>query len=129
LGYKNANSTEFDLETNHPVIDLMQEQKKIKNKGGTMRLGSYKCSLEKGTQIYNSYKSTDIHERHRHRYEFNNNYKSEFNDHGMKTPGINSKLNLVETIELDDHPWLLGHNITQNIEAECLNPILYLLAL
>mgnify|MGYP001166409243 FL=1 len=122
LGYKNANSTEFDLETNHPVIDLMQEQKKIKNKGGTMRLGSYKCSLEKGTQIYNSYKSSEIHERHRHRYEFNNRYQSEFNDHGMKTPGINSKLNLVEAIELDNHPWFIGTQYHPEYRSRVLKP-------
>ena len=75
LGEKNGNSTEFNKNTTYPIIDLMEEQKNIKNKGGTMRLGSYKCTLEKGSLIYKTYKSSDIKERHRHRYEFNNLYK------------------------------------------------------
>ena len=87
-----------------------------------MRLGSYKCSLEKGTQIYNSYKSSEIHERHRHRYDFNNKYQREFNDHGMKYHLGWSKLNLIETIELDFHPWFIGTQYHPEYRSRVLEP-------
>ena len=122
LGEKNGNSTEFNKNTTYPIIDLMEEQKNIKNKGGTMRLGSYKCTLEKGSLIYKTYKSSDIKERHRHRYEFNNLYKKEFNDNGMITSGINKKLNLVEVIELKNHPWFIGTQYHPEYRSRVLKP-------
>ena len=122
LGHKKGNSTEFDKNTPYPIIDLMKEQKEIKNKGGTMRLGSYKCSLEKGSHINKIYKNIDIKERHRHRYEFNNSFKKEFNDNGMLTTGINNKLNLVEVIELNNHPWFIGTQFHPEYRSRVLKP-------
>ena len=122
LGHKKGNSTEFDKNTPYPIIDLMEEQKEIKNKGGTMRLGSYKCSLEKGSHINKIYKNIDIKERHRHRYEFNNSYKKEFNDNGMLTTGTNNKLNLVEVIELNNHPWFIGTQFHPEYRSRVLKP-------
>ena len=122
LKNKNANSTEFDKNTPYPVIDLMEGQKNIKNKGGTMRLGSYNCSLEKGSLVYKTYKSNEIKERHRHRYEFNNSFKKEFNDNGMVTSGVNKKLNLVEVIELKNHPWFIGTQYHPEYRSRVLKP-------
>ena len=122
LKNKNAHSTEFDKNTPYPVIDLMEGQKNIKNKGGTMRLGSYNCSLEKGSLVYKTYKSNEIKERHRHRYEFNNSFKKEFNDNGMVTSGVNKKLNLVEVIELKNHPWFIGTQYHPEYRSRVLKP-------
>jgi len=105
---KNANSTEFDKDTMYPVIDLMEEQKKIKNMGGTMRLGSYDCKLLKDTISYDSYKKDLIKERHRHRFEFNNDFRDKLQEAGLKISGISPDDFLVEVIELPDHPWFLG---------------------
>ena len=122
LKNKNAHSTEFDKNTPYPVIDLMEGQKNIKNKGGTMRLGSYNCSLEKGSLVYKTYKSNEIKERHRHRYEFNNSFKKEFNNNGMVTSGVNKKLNLVEVIELKNHPWFIGTQYHPEYRSRVLKP-------
>lgn len=103
-----ANSTEFDLNTPFPVIDLLQDQKSIKNKGGTMRLGAYICKIKKNSLVYNAYQQEIVYERHRHRYEFNNFYQEKFLEYGMKFSGICHKLNLVEIIELSNHPWFVG---------------------
>jgi len=108
LGYDSAHSTEIDKESEHPVIDLMENQKEINNKGGTMRLGSYPCTLTEGTKVREIYNVSDISERHRHRYEFNNAYLETYRDNGMIPAGINPKDNLVEIIELKDHPWFIG---------------------
>jgi len=108
LGYKSAHSTEMNPDTKYPVIDLMEEQKKIKGMGGTMRLGKYPCKLKKSTRVYNIYQTLNISERHRHRYEFNNEYLSEFEEAGMTAAGINPSENLVEIIEITDHPWFIG---------------------
>lgn len=108
LGYKSANSAEFDTETKYPVIDMMEEQKKISGMGGTMRLGTYPCHLEKDSKSYETYKTLDISERHRHRYEFNNNYTDEFKNAGMVVGGVNPKDKLVEIIELKNHPYFVG---------------------
>ncbi len=108
LGYKSAHSTEMNPDTKYPVIDLMEEQKKIKGMGGTMRLGKYPCKLKKSTHVYNIYQTLNISERHRHRYEFNNEYLSEFEEAGMTAAGINPNENLVEIIEITDHPWFIG---------------------
>ncbi|MFK5972242.1 MAG: CTP synthase [Flavobacteriaceae bacterium] len=109
LGLTDANSTEMDSNTSHPVISLMQDQKTIINKGGTMRLGAWDCELLKGTlvqEVYNG--ATEISERHRHRYEFNNDYKEQFEDAGLKASGVNKETGLVEIVELPEHPWFIG---------------------
>ncbi len=108
LQLKNANSTEMDPNTKHPVIDIMEEQKNITHMGGTMRLGSWDCKLTKGSLAQEVYKSDIIKERHRHRYEFNNKYKEELEHVGLKSTGINPETGLVEIVELKDHPWFVG---------------------
>ncbi|MSP40892.1 MAG: CTP synthase [Deltaproteobacteria bacterium] len=107
-GLERANSTEFDLQTAHPVIHLMEEQKAIDTKGGTMRLGTYPCVLQNETLAAKLYGREKISERHRHRYEFNNNYRAEFGAKGMVLSGLSPDSNLVEIIELNNHPWFLG---------------------
>lgn len=108
LGFKNAHSTEMDPATQFPVIDLLETQKNITNKGGTMRLGAFPCNTKKDTIANEVYAATAISERHRHRYEFNNKYLTEFESKGMIASGINPKSGLVEIVELKDHPWFLG---------------------
>jgi CTP synthase len=108
LGLEGAHSTEMDAETPYPVIDMMEEQKKIMNKGGTMRLGVYQCQITKGTKVRDIYKTDDVSERHRHRYEFNNLYLKEYEAAGMIPAGTNPQQNLVEIIELKNHPWFIG---------------------
>ena len=103
-----ANSTEFNKRTKYPVIDLMSKQKKVKNKGATMRLGSYKCSIKKNSFAYKAYKETSIEERHRHRYEVNDKFEKQLMNDGLSFSGKNKKLNLVEVIEVENHPWFLG---------------------
>ncbi|MGD2278476.1 MAG: CTP synthase [Candidatus Omnitrophota bacterium] len=107
-GMKGANSTEFNKNTKFPVISLLEEQKKIKAKGGTMRLGGYRCKVKKGTNAQAAYKHKEIVERHRHRYEFNNKYKKEMQRNGMVFSGIYPAGNLVEIIELKHHPWFVA---------------------
>ena len=121
-GYKDANSKEMDHNTQHPVIDLMESQQKISNKGGTMRLGSYECRLAKDSIVYNAYKVTSIKERHRHRYEFNNIYRDVFSQKGMIFSGENEKLKLVEIIELKDHPWFVGVQFHPEYQSTFINP-------
>ena len=108
LNYPDANSSEMNLNSKCKVIDLMEEQKKIKKMGGTMRLGSGICKLKKGSLIRSIYGSETISERHRHRYEFNNKYLSKFIKKGFIPSGLNEKLDLVEIIELESHPWFIG---------------------
>ena len=108
LGFKDATSTEMDPATKHPVIDLMEEQKGITAKGGTMRLGAYPCSLEPGSKAAQAYGTTQIQERHRHRYEFNSEYLKDFESHGMKAVGANPDTGLVEVVEVANHPWFVG---------------------
>ncbi len=108
LGLKNAASTEVEPKTKDPVIDLMEEQKNIINMGGTMRLGGYNCNLKKGTKTFNIYGHGKIRERHRHRYEFNNQYLQAFEGAGMVSSGINPETGLVEVMELRGHPWFIG---------------------
>ena len=105
---KNANSTEFNQDTNYPVIDLMYSQKGIKDKGATMRLGKYSCNLSKDSNAYNAYKKNNINERHRHRYEFNNKYRRQLEKSGLSISGINKKLDLVEIVEYKGHNWFVG---------------------
>ncbi|WP_303295402.1 CTP synthase [Methanobrevibacter woesei] len=107
-GYPDANSSEFNEKTEHPVIDMMEEQKKIKNMGGTMRLGSYDCKLVKGTKTYEAYGEEDISERHRHRFEFNNEFRQDLQDKGLIISGTSPDEFLVEIVELPNHPWAIG---------------------
>ena len=107
-GCKDANSTEFNANTKHPVISLLEEQKQVTDMGATMRLGAYACHLEKGTHSQSAYKKDTISERHRHRYEFNNQYREEFEKHGLVFSGIHKEKNLVEIIEIKDHPWFVA---------------------
>ncbi len=108
LGYNAAHSREFDRRTSFPVIDIMESQKKITGKGGTMRLGSYPCKLKKGSKTEKIYHTDFISERHRHRYEFNNKYLAEYERHGMMPVGINPTEELVEIMEIPSHPWFIG---------------------
>ena len=108
LGLSDANSTEFDSKTPHPVIALMEEQIEVRERGGTMRLGAWPCSLAKGSLAAAAYGAELIHERHRHRYEFNNKYRKMFEEQGFKATGVSPDGNLVEIIELLDHPWFLA---------------------
>ena len=108
LGHSDAYSTEMKSDAQYPVIDIMESQKKVSCKGGTMRLGAYPCNVKSGTKTFETYKKTDISERHRHRYEFNNKYLKEFENNGFIASGINLQENLVEIMELKDHPWFMG---------------------
>jgi CTP synthase len=108
LGIKDANSSEFDPDTKNPVIDLMFEQKSVKEKGGTMRLGSYKCRLKKGSNAYKAYGKENIRERHRHRFELNNKYIPMLEKAGMIITGVNPDKDLAEIIEIKNHPWFLA---------------------
>ena len=108
LQLPSANSVEMDADTPHPVISLMDEQRNIANKGGTMRLGAWACAIEKNTLLHKIYNSEHIEERHRHRYEFNDAYYEQFEKHGMIASGVNPETKLVEAIELQSHPWFVG---------------------
>jgi CTP synthase len=108
LGLEKANSTEFNSKTPFPVIDMMEDQKKISGLGGTMRLGSFGCSIYENTKAFNIYHTNEITERHRHRYEFNNKYLDDFVKNGFIASGINTRGNLVEIVELKAHPWFVG---------------------
>jgi CTP synthase len=117
-----ASSTELNPKTKFPVIDMMEEQKKITNKGGTMRLGAYACKLKKGSKANHIYGDTLIHERHRHRFEFNNKYLEQIEEAGLKAVGINPDSNLVEVVELKDHPWFIGVQYHPELRSTVLNP-------
>ena len=108
LGTNDANSTEFDAFTPHPVIDLLPEQRDIGDKGGTMRLGSYPCVLEPGSVAARAYGQPIVLERHRHRFEFNNAYRELLQSHGMRFTGLSPDGRLVEIAEIPDHPFYLG---------------------
>ncbi|MBR1769794.1 MAG: CTP synthase [Bacteroidales bacterium] len=122
LGWKNANSIEMMASTPYPVIDIMEEQKKISNMGHTMRLGNYPCRLQKGSHIYEAYKEENIKERHRHRYEFNNKYILDFEQAGMKATGINPETNLVEVVEIENHPFFVGTQFHPEYASTVENP-------
>ncbi|MBL7071892.1 MAG: CTP synthase [Candidatus Omnitrophica bacterium] len=107
-GLKGANSSEFDKRTKYPVISLLEEQKKTDIKGATMRLGAYECSIKKDTKAYEAYREEKVSERHRHRYEFNNDFRKIMEGKGMVFSGINKKRDLVEIVELEDHPWFMA---------------------
>jgi len=117
-----ASSTELNAKTKNPVIDMMEEQKKITTKGGTMRLGSYTCKLKKGSKAAAVYGDITIHERHRHRYEFNNKYLDKIEEAGMKAVGVNPDSDLVEVIELKEHPWFIGVQYHPELKSTVMNP-------
>lgn len=108
LGYEKANSMEFDIETNYPVISIMEDQKNVIEKGGTMRLGAWKCHLKEGSRLAEIYGANEISERHRHRYEFNSEYQKAFEEKGLVPTGFNPDTGLVETLELENHPFYMG---------------------
>lgn len=120
-GLAGANSTEFNESPAHPVIDLMEEQKRIKAKGGTMRLGAQPCTIKKGTRAYQIYGADRVSERHRHRLEVNNNYRDTLEQHGMMISGINPELDLVEIIELTNHPWFVAVQFHPELKSRVLN--------
>lgn len=122
LGFEDANSTEMNSQTSHPVIDLMEEQKTITDKGGTMRLGSWKCNLEKDSLAHQIYGKDQIQERHRHRFEFNGQYKEQLEKAGLKASGINPDTGLVEIIEIDNHPFFIGVQYHPEYKSTVANP-------
>ncbi len=122
LGHEDANSTEFDRSTKHPVIDLMLEQRAITNLGGTMRLGLYPCVLQPGTKAAEAYGEAQVEERHRHRWEFNNNYREEFQKAGIAFSGISPDGMLVEISELKDHPYMVGSQFHPEFLSRPMRP-------
>ena len=122
LGLSEANSTEMNPHTPHKVIDLMEEQKTISDLGGTMRLGAYDCHLESGSKAAEAYGTTDIRERHRHRFEFNNEYRERFEQAGMKCVGINPATGLVEVVELPEKRWFVGTQYHPEYSSTVLEP-------
>lgn len=122
LGLKDAHSSEMDSTTANPVIDLMEDQKKVKNMGGTMRLGAYACELAKGSNALKAYGKSRISERHRHRYEFNDKYKKRMEDAGMKITGVNPDTGLAEIVEIPGHKWFVGVQFHPELKSTVANP-------
>ena len=122
LGLKDAHSTEMDANSSHQVINMMEEQKKITMMGGTMRLGSYPCHITEGSLAHKIYGSTEIKERHRHRYEFNSDYLQQFTDAGMLASGINPQTGLVEIVEIPSHPFFIGVQYHPELKSSVENP-------
>jgi CTP synthase len=122
LGLKGANTTEIDTQTSAPVIDLMEEQKYVTDKGGTMRLGAYPCVVKEGTKVAEAYKSVEISERHRHRYELNNKYLPDLEKNGMIASGRNIATNLVEIVEIPSLEWFVGVQFHPEYKSTVLNP-------
>jgi CTP synthase len=108
LGLKTAHSTEFDPQTVDPVIHLMESQKSVITKGGTMRLGSFDCTLTPGSKAHEAYGTDQIKERHRHRFEYNDSYRERLEAAGLRVGGLNPQSGLVEIVEVKDHPWMVG---------------------
>lgn len=122
LNLKGANSTEMNPDTPHPVISLMEAQKHITDMGGTMRLGAWKCDLEEGSIAYDIYQNKHIEERHRHRYEYNDNYREALEEAGLKATGVNPKTGLVEIVEISEHPWFVGVQYHPEYKSTVANP-------
>jgi len=122
LNLKDSSSTEMNKNATHPVIDLMQSQKNVVNLGGTMRLGSWECELKELSNVRSIYNSKIIKERHRHRYEFNNDYLDQFESEGLIASGNNSKTDLVEIVELNNHPWFIGVQFHPEYKSTVNNP-------
>jgi CTP synthase len=122
LGKKDANSTEMNENTSYPIISLMEEQKTVTEKGGTMRLGAWKCSIKENTLAHKIYVKSNILERHRHRFEFNGDYLSEMEAAGLVASGLNPDTGLVEIIELPNHPFFIGVQYHPEYKSTVLNP-------
>jgi CTP synthase len=122
LHLDDADTTENNSETKHPVIHLMEEQKRVMNMGGTMRLGAYPCTLKKGTVARKSYGKDTISERHRHRYEYNNDYKEQFEKAGLMVCGESPNGVLVEMVEIHDHPWFVGVQFHPEFKSRPVDP-------
>ena len=122
LGLHKANSSEMDKKTPFPVIDLMEAQKQVTHKGGTMRLGSWKCNLVEDSQAASIYNQISIMERHRHRYELNNDFKQQIENSGMKATGFNPETGLVEIVEISNHPWFIGVQYHPEYKSTVANP-------
>jgi CTP synthase len=122
LGYSDANSTEMNPATTHPVIDLMEEQKNVTDKGGTMRLGSWNCNLQPGSLAHKIYGVSQISERHRHRYEFNGKYLEALQNAGLKASGTNPETGLVEIVEIENHPFFIGVQYHPEYKSTVANP-------
>lgn len=122
LKLKGAGSTEVNPKTKYPVIDLMESQKGVTQKGGTMRLGAYACDIKKSSKAHQAYGKSKIKERHRHRYEFNNAYLQQFEEAGMVATGVNPENNLVEIVEIPEHPWFVGAQFHPELRSTVLNP-------
>lgn len=122
LGLSDANSTEMEENTNEPVIDIMEAQKSVTHKGGTMRLGSWACQLEDNSIVSKVYGQKDIEERHRHRFEYNNTYKDQIEKAGMRSTGVNQETGLVEIVELPEHPWFVGVQYHPEYKSTVANP-------
>lgn len=122
LHFEGAHSTEINHKARYPVIDLMEEQKSVTDKGGTMRLGGYKCIINKDSKTYEAYQRTEIIERHRHRYEFNDRYIDDFRKNGMVPVGINPESNLVEIVEIPAHKWFIGVQFHPEYSSTVINP-------
>lgn len=122
LNLKNANSTEFNPKTKHPVVDIMKSQKNLREKGGTMRLGACKCHLRPGSLARSAYLKNVISERHRHRYEFNPKYRKTYERRGMAVSGLYKKENLPEIVEIGDHPWFIGVQFHPEFKSQPLSP-------
>src|SRR5690606_31311608 len=122
LGLKDAHSTEMSPDTNNAVIAMMEEQKAITQMGGTMRLGAYACDLKEGSRVAEIYNSHHISERHRHRYEFNNAFLTQFDEGGMIPSGINPETGLVEIVEIEDHPFYIGTQFHPEYKSTVENP-------
>ncbi|QIP14102.1 CTP synthase [Spirosoma aureum] len=122
MGIEDAHSTEMEPHTKHPVISMMEEQKTITDKGGTMRLGAYTCKLKRDSLAHQIYGKTQISERHRHRYEFNNDYLDRFEKAGLRPTGINPDTGLVEIVELNSHPWFVGVQFHPELKSTVMNP-------
>jgi len=121
-GLNDANSAEFNKNTDYPVIDIMPDQKDIAEKGGTMRLGAYPCIMKKSSWAYKAYGKVEISERHRHRYEFNNMYREVMEQKGLIFSGLSPDKNLVEVIELKGHPWFLGCQFHPEFKSKPMAP-------
>jgi CTP synthase len=121
-GLLGAHTSEFSLNTPHPVVDLMENQRVIRDKGATMRLGAYPCTLKRGTLAYSAYRADEISERHRHRYEINNRYRETFEKNGLVLSGLSPNGELVEIIEIENHPWFVGCQFHPEFKSTPLNP-------
>ncbi len=122
LGLMDAFSTEMKSDCENPVINLMESQENVTEKGGTMRLGAWDCRLLKDSKAYNAYQTENISERHRHRYEFNNEYLDQIELKGMKATGTNPKTGLVEVVEIPSHPWFVGVQYHPEYKSTVLKP-------